>query len=112
MSVYYPNRGDIVAMNLNPPLGREIAKIRPVLVLSDKQFNRGTGHAVVCPITTKPKDGPLEVRLIVEATVGVVLPERVRSLDWKVRNCQFIEKASGAVLAEVVAKVQAIINAP
>ena len=66
--------------------------------------------AVVCPITTKPKDGPFEVRLIGGKTVGAVLPELVRSLDWRARGATLIEKATSEVLNEAVAKLAVIIG--
>ena len=45
-----PSRGEIWFVNLNPTAGREQQGIRPVLVVSEKEFNR-LGLCVVCPIT-------------------------------------------------------------
>lgn len=105
-----PDRGDIVSLNLNPATGREIAKHRPVLVLSPARFNRATGMAVICPITSKPKDGPFEVWLTGGKTVGAVLPDLVRSVDWRMRGATLIEKASPSVVDEAVAKLVAIVG--
>jgi mRNA interferase MazF len=52
---YVPEAGDIVTMDFDPRVGREQAKRRPALVLSDQRYNRASGLAVVCPLTRKRK---------------------------------------------------------
>lgn len=47
-------RGEIWAANLNPGRGREIAKIRPVLVIQDNLLTTsGTPMVVILPLTTQ-----------------------------------------------------------
>ena len=45
-----PSRGEIWIVDLNPTSGIEQQGVRPVLVVSEKEFNR-LGLCVVCPIT-------------------------------------------------------------
>ena len=45
-----PSRGEIWIVNLNPATGREQQGLRPVLIVSEKEFNR-LGLCVICPIT-------------------------------------------------------------
>ena len=45
-----PSRGEIWFVNLNPATGQEQQGLRPVLVVSEKEFNR-LGLCVICPIT-------------------------------------------------------------
>lgn len=46
-------RGEIWTANLNPARGREIGKIRPVLVIqADELIEAGTPMVVVLPLTT------------------------------------------------------------
>ncbi len=59
---YTPDRGDVVWLNFAPQAGREQAGQRPALVLSPKEYNRKTGLAVMCPITSQVKGYPFEVR--------------------------------------------------
>ena len=40
--------------DLNPVIGSEIAKIRPVVVISDNAMNEHLATVVVCPLTSKP----------------------------------------------------------
>ena len=39
--------------DLNPVRGREIAKVRPVAVVSQNDMNRFLDTVVICPLTTK-----------------------------------------------------------
>lgn len=51
------NRGveryGVYLANLDPTRGREIAKTRPVVVVSQNEMNRHLDTVVVCPLTTK-----------------------------------------------------------
>src|SRR5271165_5676166 len=49
---YVPEAGDIVMLDFDPQVGREQAKRRPALVLTDQRYNRASGLAVVCPWTS------------------------------------------------------------
>jgi len=47
-------RGDVWVANLNPPRGREVGKIRPVLIVqADELTEAGTPMIVVLPLTTQ-----------------------------------------------------------
>jgi mRNA interferase MazF len=47
-------RGEIWTANLNPPRGREIGKIRPVLIIqADELIDAETPMVVVLPLTTQ-----------------------------------------------------------
>ncbi len=47
-------RGEIWVSNLNPPRGREVGKIRPVLVVQADELTRtATPMVVVLPLTTQ-----------------------------------------------------------
>jgi mRNA interferase MazF len=90
---YVPDKGDIVWLNFEPQKGKEIKKTRPALILSPKEYNRH-GLAVACPITSKVKSYPFEVRVKNDAIDGAVLADHLRNLDWIERKAKFIAKAS------------------
>lgn len=48
-----PKRYEIYFADLNPTLGSEISKIRPVVIISDDDMNNYLETVVVCPITSK-----------------------------------------------------------
>jgi mRNA interferase MazF len=49
---YVSEAGDIVMMDFDPQVGREQAKRRPALVLTDQRYYRASGLAAVCPLTS------------------------------------------------------------
>jgi len=107
---YVPDRGDVVRVDLDPARGHEQTKWRPALVLSPKVYNRKTSMMLVCPVTSQKKGYPFEVPVSMAQVEGVVLADQVRALDWSVRGVQYIGRADGAVLAEVQAKLTALIE--
>ncbi len=106
---YVPDRGDVVWLNFNPQAGREQAGHRPALVLSPKEYNRKTGLAVMCPMTTQVKGYPFEVEITTGAQRGVVLSDHLKNLDWRERKVTFKGKASQSVLKEVTEKISALL---
>ena len=58
-------RGEIHLAALDPTLGREIAKTRPVIIVSNNVNNRFAGTVTVLPVTSKnlQKIYPFEVKL-------------------------------------------------
>ena len=58
-----PDAGDIVWLEFDPQAGREQAGHRPALVLSPAAYNGKTSLMVCCPMTTRIKGYPFEVRI-------------------------------------------------
>jgi mRNA interferase MazF len=107
---YVPDQGDIVWLDFNPQAGREQANRRPALVLSPAAYNGKVRLALVCPLTTKVKGYPFEVPIPDGVPVsGVILADQVKSLDWQVRNAEFICKVPSTVTAEAIAKLKALL---
>lgn len=48
-----PKRYDIYLADLNPTVGSEIKKIRPVVVVSPNEMNKHLETIVICPLTSK-----------------------------------------------------------
>jgi len=46
-------RYEVYYANLNPTIGSEIQKIRPVAVISKTEMNKYLETVVICPVTTK-----------------------------------------------------------
>ena len=108
---YFPDRGDLVHMNFQPSAGREQTGRRYAIVLSPRNYNRASGLAVCCPITSQVKGYPFEVALSGGRVNGVVLCDHVRSVDWRERSMQFTEKASADVVQDVADHIGALVGA-
>lgn len=108
---YIPNKGDIVWLNFTPQSGHEQKGRRPAITLSTYEYNSKTYLGLFCPITSKVKNYPFEISL--EDTLeiqGVILSDQIKSLDWKVREAEFICKASSSILNNVLSKVNLLLN--
>jgi mRNA interferase MazF len=109
MARYVPSAGDIVWLNFTPQAGHEQAGHRPALVISPMEYNEKTSLMLCCPMTTQIKDYPFEV-LVAGKPPSVVLVDQVKSLDWRVRKAKRKGAVSTEELAEVRAKILALIG--
>ena len=108
---YVPGRGDLIWLTFRPQAGREQSGRRPALVLSPVDYNGRAGLAVVCPITSRVKGYPFEVRVPEgESITGVVLADHLKSVDWRARGAEYAAGAPADVLAQVSAKVRALLG--
>lgn len=107
---YVPERGDAIWINFNPQAGHEQAGRRPAIVLSPQTYNEKVGLCLLCPITSKIKGYPFEVLIPANLSVtGAVLSDQAKSLDWQVRNAEFITKLPESVTTEVLKKLKSLL---
>jgi len=108
---YIPSRGDIVWLSFNPQSGHEQSGHRPAIVISPKEYNGKVGLAIFCPITSKIKNYPFEVKIIIKGIIkGVILADQLKSLDWERRDARFIAKAPKKILGDTIEKLNLLIN--
>ena len=48
----FPKRYEIFFADLNPTIGGEIRKVRPVVVISQNEMNQLVSTVVICPLTS------------------------------------------------------------
>jgi mRNA interferase MazF len=109
---YVPNAGDLVWLDFDPQLGREHKKRRPALVLTPLPYNRASGLAVVCPCTSVRKGYPFEVHAVIAGRDAAILSDQIKSLDWRRRHAEIIERADTIVVDRVRALVAALLQIP
>jgi len=116
VSQYVPDTGDIVFLDLDPPsdsqAGREHPKRRPALVLTDLRYNKASGLAVVCPLTSKVKPYPFTLPITVGEVEGAVLVDQLKSLDWEGRGAEFHSKAPATMMAKVRQYIAVLLQIP
>ena len=111
MPEWTPDAGDLVWLTFDPQAGREQAGRRPALVLSPAAYNRRSGLAIMCPVTSRIKGYPFEVVMPRDLEVsGAVLADHVKSLDWRVRRAEFAGKVPASVLREVQARLAPLLG--
>lgn len=106
---YVPDAGDVVWISFDPQMGREQSGHRPAVVLTPAAYNGKTSLMVCCPMTTHIKNYPFEV-VVVGARPSVVLADQIKSLDWRKRRARKKGSISATELAELRAKIRALIG--
>ena len=106
---YTPERGDIVWLNFNPGSGHEQKGKRPAVVISPKGYNEKVGLGLFCPITSKAKNYPFEVRTENGKVNGVVLSDQIKSLDWRTREIEYIAKEAPERMNEIIDKISTLL---
>ncbi len=98
---YVPEAGDIIWIDFDPQVGRGQAKRRPALVVTERNYNRASGLAIVCPLTSRRKPYPFALPATVSKVEGAVLVDHLKSMDWAARKAAFHSKADPALLTKV-----------
>ncbi|HUA01508.1 MAG TPA: endoribonuclease MazF [Candidatus Aquilonibacter sp.] len=106
---YVPDAGDIVWISFDPQAGREQAGHRPAVVLTPAAYNAKTSLMICCPMTTQIKNYPFEV-VVAGPIPSAVLADQVKSVDWQKRRATRKGTISAPELAEVRAKIRALIG--
>ena len=109
MERYIPERGDIVWLNFNPGSGHEQKGKRPAVVISPRGYNEKVGLGLFCPITSKVKNYPFEVKIENDNVNGVVLADQIKNLDWETREIEFIAKETQEKVNEIIDKISVLI---
>ena len=108
MARTFPRKGEFVAVSFDPQAGHEQKGRRPALVVSNDLFNRATGMAMLCPLTTSDRGYPFHVRVPEACGVtGFVMVEQVKSIDFRARRATRIGRAPDDLLDEVLAVLDA-----
>jgi mRNA interferase MazF len=80
-------RGEIWIANLNPPRGKEMGKIRPVVILqADWLTEQGVETIVILPLSTQRRPSLEPLRVHIQARDQLqsdcqTVPEKIRALD-------------------------------
>jgi mRNA interferase MazF len=75
-------RYEIYIADLNPTIGGEIQKVRPVVVISQNELNKYLDSVVVCPLTSKlhPK-WRSRIQIICEKKPAEIAIDQIRSIS-------------------------------
>ncbi len=83
---------DIWLANLDPAIGSEPGKTRPVVVVQTDLLNQGHPSTLVCPLTSRISKNPQLLRIRINkaqwGTVSEILCDQIRAID----NKRFIRK--------------------
>lgn len=92
---------EVILVDLNPTVGREIQKVRPCLIISPNEMN--FDNIIVAPMTSTNKDYPTRVKL--DEKSYVVL-DQIRTLSTK----RVIKKLNIPVTTHNIKEIKSIIK--
>ena len=98
-------RGDIWLASLDPTVGSEIQKTRPVLVVSPDDLNRYLRLVTIVPLTSGSRPAPFRLPIDFADRSGLLLLEQMRSVD-KRRLVKHLGEVDDAVLGEALAALR------
>lgn len=106
-----PGRGSLIWLLFSPQAGSEQAGRRPGIVLTTMAYHQRSRLAVVCPITSRERGWPMEVKLPPGLPIeGVVLVDHVRSVDREARKLEVVGMAPSDVLDEIDARLAPLLS--
>ena len=116
---WVPDRQDIIWIDCNPQVGREMRDVHPFLVLSPRIFNEKTSLVIGLPMTTAEynSDNPFAVavgqaRGRKARQTSYVLCHQPKSFDWRLRKARThpLGALSKALFVQVCERLNQIIQ--
>jgi mRNA interferase MazF len=71
----------IVLVNLEPTIGREINKTRPCVIISPNELNKYLQTIVIAPITSQSKRYPTRIEIIHNNKTSWIAVDQIRKID-------------------------------
>lgn len=114
-----PERQDIIWIDCNPQVGREMRDVHPFLVLSPRIFNEKTSLVIGLPMTTPRynSDNPFAVAVGKASgrktgQTSYVLCHQPKSFDWRLRKAKThpLGALSNALFVQVCERLNQIIQ--
>lgn len=94
-SAWVPDRQEVIWIDCNPQVGREMRNLHPFLVLSPRNFNAKTSLVIGFPMTTAEYNADNPFAVAVGQTKGCkpgqtsyILCHQPKSFDWRLRGAK------------------------
>lgn len=91
LKAWVPERRDMIWINFNPQLGKEMKDEHPMLVISPKAFNEKTGLVIGLPMTHAKSNetNPFAIKVSVGRSEPVfILTHQPKYFDWRLRSAR------------------------
>ena len=111
--------GDVVWADLDPSVGHEQSKRRPLIVVSNDKFNRRCNLTMVVPVTSTDSGYPLHLSVGVVPSEDAGQPikgyaeiEQLKSLDLEYRNAVKVGTIAADGMDRVLSMVMGCLVTP
>ena len=100
-------RGEVWLATLDPTVGSEIQKTRPVVIVSPDELNGLLRTVIVAPMTTGSRPAPFRVAVRFKGKDGLIIAEQLRALDRArlVKRLGVLEPKTSAKLIGVLGRM-------
>ena len=99
------NQYQIVLVNLDPTIGREIKKTRPCAIISPNEMNKYLQTVVIAPMTSQSKNYPTRVEVKHDNKRGWIVLDQIRTID-KQRIVKILDNLSQKEISKVKMIIQ------
>ena len=116
---WIPERQEIIWIDCNPQVGREMRDVHPFLVLSPRIFNEKTSLVIGLPMTTAGYNTDNPFAVVVGKTsarkpgqTSYVLCHQPKSFDWRLRKARRhpLGNLSNALFGQVCERLNQIVQ--
>ena len=85
---WVPDRRDIIWINFNPQVGKEMRDVHPMVVLTTRAYNERTGLVVGLPMSTAAFNAtnPFAVSNNSKSEASYIICNQPKSMDWRLRG--------------------------
>ena len=98
-------RGKVYLVRLDPPLGSEIRKTRPCMIVSPDELNEHLRTVIVAPMTTGGRAYPWRPRCRFQGRTGFVALDQLRTVDVE-RLARLLGDLDASTVAAVLERLQ------
>ena len=102
-------RFDVYLTDLNPTVGKEIKKIRPVVIVSPDDLNDEVDTVIIAPMTTVYRNWPSRISLNFGGKNGQVILDQIKTVD-KIRLRKKLGSLNGIVTIQILQKLREIFS--
>lgn len=83
-----PDRRDIIWINFNPQVGKEMRDVHPMVVLTTRAYNERTGLVIGLPMSTAAFNAtnPFAVDNSSKGEASYIICNQPKSMDWRLRG--------------------------
>ncbi len=99
------NQYQIVLVNLDPTLAREIKKTRPCVIVSPDEMNKHLRTIIVAPMIIKSRKYPTRIEVKHDGKIGWIVIDQIRTIDK-----QRINKVLGRLSKPEVKEVKSVMK--
>ena len=87
---WVPDRRDIIWINFNPQVGKEMRDVHPMVVLTTRAYNERTGLVIGLPMSSAAFNAtnPFAVDNSSKTEASYIICNQPKSMDWRLRGAK------------------------